>query len=263
MWKSKKYRICYYAFFLLLIASCKTQKVQKTTGKESFSSELEYTTFNVPKATFTFAQKQNSINVNGTVRIRKDSIIVLSFQPLLGMEVGRASITQHSLTVVDRINKRYFKADFDSLRKETGVNINYYALQAIFTNTLFVYDNPERVPFSAFQEVQVGELSLLQTNKGGIVHEFNINNEKRVLSGRMFMNSEPFSIDWNYQNFTALENGYFFPHAVKITVSDGNKQHRMDVSYNKVELNKNLNFHFPVPSSYTQVTLEELLKMLQ
>jgi hypothetical protein len=248
---------------LLLIASCKTQKVRKTTGKESLPSELEYTTFNVPKATFTFVQKQNSINVNGTVRIRKDSIIVLSIQPLLGVEVGRASITRHSVTVVDRINRRYFKADFDSLRKETGININYYAFQAIFTNALFIYDNPGQVQSSAFEEVKVGELSLLQTDKEGLIQEFNINNEKRVMSGRMFMNSEPFSIGWNYQNFNSLESGYFFPHLVKITVSDGKEQHRMDVSYNKIELDKKLNFNFPVPSSYTQVTLEELLKMLQ
>jgi len=263
MWKSKRCWIYYCSIFLLVIASCKTQKVQNVTKNESPVHKLEFTTFNVPKATFTFAQRQNSMNVNGTIRIRKDSIIVLSFQPLLGVEVGRASITQHSLTIVDRLNKRYFKADLDSLRKETGVDINYHAFQAIFTNALFVYNNPERVSFSAFEEVQVGERSLLQINKSGIIQEFNVNEERRVLSGKMFMNNDPFSIEWNYQNFTSLENGYFLPHLIKITVSDGKKQHGMNVSYNKVELDKKLNFHFPVPASYTQVTLEEMLKMLQ
>jgi len=263
MWKSKINWVYYFSIFLLLTVSCKTQKQQKTTGKELSQYELEYTTLNIPKATFTFVQKQNAMNVNGSIRIKKDSIIIISFQPFLGVEVGRASITQQSLTIVDRINKRYFKADFDTFGKETGVNLNYHIFQSIFTNALFVYDKPGQVQISAFEEVRVGDLSLLQRNKGGVIQEFNINEDKRVLSGRVFADNEPYTIGWNYLNFNSLETGYFFPHLVKINLSDGNKPFQLDVAYNKVELNKNLNFQSSVPDSYTQVTLEELLKMLQ
>jgi len=266
MWKNKINWIYYFLFFLLITVSCKTQKIQKTTEKElkeSSYSELEYTTLNIPKATFTFAQQQNSMSVNGSIRILKDSIMIISFQPFLGIEVGRAAITQQSLTIIDRINKRYFEAGFDSLRAETGVNINYHIFQSIFTNSLFIYDNPGQALISAFEEVPVGDLSLLQRSKGGVIQEFNVDPEKRVLYGRMFASDEPYSIGWNYLNFMSLESGYFFPHLVKITLSDGKSRFQLDVAYNKVELNKNLNFQFSVPSSYTQVTLEELLKMLQ
>ncbi len=264
MWKSKTSWIYYFLIFSLITVSCKTQKVRKaTTEKELALYELEYTTLNVPKATFTFSQKQNAIDVNGSIRIRKDSIIILSFQPFLGMEVGRAGITQHSLTVIDRINKRYFKADFDSLKAATGISINYHIFESIFTNSLFVYDKPGRAQISAFEKVQVGDLFLLQINKGGIIQEFNVNEEKRVFSGRVFANDEPYSIGWNYLNFLSLESGYFFPHLVKIDMSDGNSQFRLDVAYNKVELDKNVNFQLSVPSSYSRVSLEELLKMFQ
>ena len=265
MWKNRINRIYYFLILLLIAVSCKTQKIQKTVllEEELFQGKVEYTTFNVPKATFTFAQKQNSMNVSGSIRIRKDSIIILSFQPFLGLEVARAGITQHSVTLVDRINKRYFQADFDSLREQTGVNINYNIFQSIFTNSLFIFDEPEQVLISAFKEVQVGDLSLLQINKGGINQEFNVNEKKQVLSGRLFANDEPYSVEWNYLHFMSLESEHSFPHLVKIIMSDGNTQTQMDIAYNKVELNKNLNFQFSVPSSYTRVTLDELLKILQ
>ncbi len=61
----------------------------------------------------------------------------------------------------------------------------------------------------------------------------------------------------------SLENGYFFPHTVKIAMSDGNNRFGLDLAYSKVELNKNINFQFSVPSSYSRVSLEELLKIFQ
>jgi hypothetical protein len=221
--------------------------------------EQEYTTFNVPKATFTF----NATNVNGSIRIRKDSIIILSFQPFLGMEVARAGITQNSFTLIDRINKRYFTTSFDSLKAQTGVNLNYNIFQSIFTNSLFIFDNPGQVSASDFKEVQVGDLSLLQINKGKVNHEFNVNEKKQVLSGRLFTNENNYSVGWNYFHFMSQENKRTFPHLVKIILSSENGQTQLDIAYNKVELDKNLNFQFSIPFSYTQVSLEELLKILQ
>ena len=265
MWRNKTNWIFYFSIFLLFAVSCKTQKVQKTAaGSELFLIEQEFTTFNVPKAAFTLVRNQSATSVNGSIRILKDSIIILLFQmPLLGMEVARAGITQHSFTLVDRFNKRYFKADFDSLRVQTGVDLNYNIFQSIFTNSLFVFDNPGRVPVSAFKEVQIGDLSLLQINRGNINQEFNVNEKRQVLSGRLFSGEDSFSIGWNYLQFTTLESGHIFPYLVKIIVSDETGQNQLDIAYNKVELNKSLNFQFSVPSSYTNVTLEELLKILQ
>ena len=263
MWKNKVKRIFYFAILLLSVVSCKTKNIQKTAiGGELYQNELEYNTFNVPKATFTLAQKQNSVNVNGSIRICKDSIIVLSFQ-FLGMEVARAGITRQSLALVDRVNKRYFEADFDSLRVQTGLNINYNIFQSILTNSLFIYDKPGQVPLSAFEEARIGDVLLLFVDSGGVSHEFNVDEKKRVLSGRLLADGGSYFIGWNCQNFMPLENGYLFPHLVKTIVPDGNGQNRMNIAYNKIELNKKLNFQFSIPASYTKVTLEELLKILQ
>lgn len=250
---------------LLAITSCKTQKIVKTQQpeKETKRSGLAFNTFHASKATFTLARQQKSINVNGSMRIKKDSIIIFSFQPFLGMEVARVGITQNSFTLVDRMNRRYCTIDFATLKKQLGIDVNYQIFQSIFTNSLFIYNNPNPVSISDFKEVKVGDLSLLQASEGGVNQEFNINEIQQPLSGMLFLDDEPYSIRWNYMLFNALENGYFFPHLIKITASSGKDQNQIDVTYNKIELDKNLNFQFSVPSSYTEVTWEELVQMLR
>lgn len=83
----------------LCMSACKSKKGLTTTEKSEFST-LEYNTFSSSKATFTIVQNQNSFNVNGSIRIRKDSLIMISIQPFLGMEVARATITQDNFTIL-------------------------------------------------------------------------------------------------------------------------------------------------------------------
>ena len=266
----------FFAFFV----SCKTQKELKT-GKQtqkqtetqkqtqtkgSIQNVLEYSTLNISKATFTLAQKQSSFSTNGSIRIKKDSIIIISFQPLLGIEAVRACLTQNTFTLVDRINRRYFSSDFAFLKKQLGVEINYNIFQSILTNSLFVYDNPDAalaaaLLATAFKEVRMGDLLLLQAGKKGINQEFTVGDKQQVQSGRLF--DESYSLEWNYLRFSPLENGHVFPHLVKITVPDGKKRNQLDILYNKIEVNKNINFQFSVPSAYTKVSWDELLKILQ
>jgi hypothetical protein len=231
---------------------------------ESNRNELAYNNLNISKVVFTLNYQQNALKVNGSIRIQRDSIIILSLQPFLGMEVGRVAVTQEKITVIDRINKQYCSVDFSSINENLGIDANYNMFQAILTNSLFIFDNPKPVNTSSFKEVSVGDLSLLQISRKGINQEFNINDKKQVVSGRLFADKQPYSIRWTYSNFVALDNGYVFPHTIKVNLSEGNKrQHEMDMVYNKVELNKNFNFQFSVPSSYREVTWEQLMNTLQ
>ena len=263
MWNNRKKWISCLGILLLFFVSCKTQKELKTEKqtKELIQNVLEYSTFNVSKATFTLAQRRSSFNTNGSIRIRKDSIIIISFQPLLGVEVVRACLTQNTFTLVDRMNKRYFSSDFTSLKKQLGVEINYNIFQSVLTNSLFVYDNPGAVLSSAFKEVRMGDLLLLQAGKNDIRQEFNVGDKRQVQAGRIFNDS--YTLEWNYLQFAPLENGYVFPRLVKITLPDEKGRNQLDILYNKIELDKNLNFQFSVPSSYTRVSWDELLKILQ
>jgi hypothetical protein len=263
MLKNKKNRI-YFLLVILLFTSCKIKQRSIKNDNIPFQSGLAYTNMSASKVMFTLNQQQNAITVNGSIRILRDSIIILSFQPFFGIEVARIAITQNEITAIDRINKQFCSVNFSSVKEQFGIDANYNMFQSIFTNSLFIFDNPKPADIALFDKVNVGELSLLQVSKKGINQEFNVDEKGKILGGRAFLDNNPYSVSWNYSNFNTLENDYSFPYNIKITVSEGNgKQQGVDLLYNKIELNKNLNFQFSIPSSYKEVRWEELMNMLQ
>lgn len=245
---------------LLSFQACKSSKIDKTKNT-SMLQNIDYETFNVPKVTFCVNGNGHSISVNGTLRIRKDSAIMISVQPFLGMEVGRAFITQDSLMIIDRIHKRYFKASYDEVGKKSDIGLNYNVFQAIFTEALFAYDNP-KAKISDFKETTIGDLRMLQYASSNVIQEFVVNNENRVQQASVMSEKTPYSLHWSYTKFNALDNGYIFPHQIKFQTSDGKRPKNMDIDYKKIELDKKLNFDSSVPSNYEKVSIEDLLSIL-
>lgn len=245
--------------FVLSFHACKSKQGGEAT-KNSVTTTIDYQTFNVPKLALTLGGGNSSISVNGSLRIRKDSAIMISVQPFLGMEVARAFITQDSLIVIDRMHKRYFKAAFEEVGKKSDVMLNYNIFQAIFTEALFTFDN-QKSKLTDFTEAKVGDLTMLQYAKGGILQEFVVNSEYRVQQASVMAEKTPYSLHWSYSKFNAMENGTIFPHLIKFQASDGKSPKNLDIEYKKVELNKALLFDSSVPSNYQKVTIEELLSM--
>lgn len=253
-------RLFYIVTLLVMVLSlggCKSRQGGKAV-KNSLSISIDYETFSVPKLSFAAG---GAFSVNGSLRIRRDSAIMISVQPFLGMEVARAFITQDSLIVVDRMHKRYFKTSYGELGKKTGVMLNYNVFQALFTEALFAYDNPQS-KFSDFTETKVGDLTMLQYAKDGVVQEFVVNNEYRVQQATVISEKTTFSLHWNYSKFNALENGIVFPHQIKFQISDGKRPNNLDIEYKKVELDKTLVFDAGISGSYQEVTVEELLSSI-
>lgn len=247
--------------FVLSFSACKSSKEKKATNTSQLST-IDYKTFNVPKVSITLGSKGNSMSINGSLRIRKDSAIMISIQPFLGMEVGRAFITQDSLMIIDRIHKRYFKTSFEEAGKKSDIGLNYNVFQAMFTEALFAYDNP-KVKLSDFKEAKVGDLTMLQYSKSGIVQEFVVNDDYRVQQVSVMSDKTSYTLHWSYTKFNALENGFIFPHQIKFQASDGKRSKNLDIDYKKVEIDKDLTFDSSVPASYEKVSMDELMSMFQ
>lgn len=79
------------------------------------------------------------ISTSGALRMRRDTVIRIQlFVPVIGTEVGRLEFTPDYALVVDRIHKQYVKGDYNQLDFMRDNGINFYTLQALFWNELFV-----------------------------------------------------------------------------------------------------------------------------
>ena len=73
--------------------------------------------------------------------MRKNEVIRVVLSPLGIMEVGRVEFTPDYVLVIDRLHKQYVKATYNDLSFLKNNGLNFYSLQALFWNELFLPGN--------------------------------------------------------------------------------------------------------------------------
>ena len=85
------------ALYALLLCSCASQRQTEPKHYKTLSE----------KATTTLRFNQREYSINCSVQIWRNELIILSLQPILGIEMFRIEATKDSLLVLDKMNRRY------------------------------------------------------------------------------------------------------------------------------------------------------------
>lgn len=136
----------------------------------------------VADLTFSATMGSKDVSVPGSLHMRKDQMIRLQlFVPFIHTEVGRLEFTPDYVLVVDRLHKQYVKADYNKLDFLRANGLDFYALQALFWNQLFLpgkktVDEGDVSKFKADLSgtAQTVPVSLV---RGGLTYLWNANRE--------------------------------------------------------------------------------------
>ncbi|HZX73176.1 MAG TPA: DUF4292 domain-containing protein, partial [Cyclobacteriaceae bacterium] len=88
------------------------------------------------KGRINYKDAKGERDVKTTVRVRKDSVIWISFTGVIGIQGGRALINKDSITIVNTINKEYFVFSYEELSKRFNFKIDYQVVQAAMLGNL-------------------------------------------------------------------------------------------------------------------------------
>ena len=89
---------------LVCLAGCKTAR----RAESSFSKESPCLS---AKVKLTVPSKQSVLTVNGTLKLKRDERLQVSFlMPILRTEVARIEVTPDDILLVDRMGRRYVRA---------------------------------------------------------------------------------------------------------------------------------------------------------
>lgn len=152
---------------MLVVSSCGTKKVVAdggkavaVTGKGNKSNNSEedvavssleqmnflrkvsdnavYVQNIVSKIKCTINTGSNDLSVGGSLLMKKDQVIRIQITPFGLMEAGRLEFTKDYVLFVDRIHKEYVKAAYSDVDFLKNNGLDFYALQSLFWNQLFV-----------------------------------------------------------------------------------------------------------------------------
>ena len=226
----------------------------------------------VSKIDFTIDANGKNISVDGRIYMRKDEVIRVVLAPFGIMEVGRVEFTPDYVLVVDRMHKQYVKATYNDLSFLKNNGLNFYSLQALFWNELFL-PGTNRLTDNMLDkfdsDLAAGTQRKVRTKSGSLNFEW----DTTVASGRIDAANVTYgtgtanasSASWKYDTFSALGSKTFpARQSVSFTGKTGktNSTIKVDIRMKKLTTDSNWETHSSVSDKYKKVSAEEALKIL-
>ena len=261
--------------FLLVLSGCKSSKKVGTVvsggakaHNEFFEAMEEHSfQFNTMTARLNAELKGTKNNMSSRVDLKmvKDSAFQLSVQPFLGIEVFRAEFTVDSIKVVDRMNKRYVAERYADLKGQTPIEFNFYNLQALFTNHIFLPGQQfiEPKQFKRFKLNQEGSTAEIRIKDSlGLLYTFFADGEEKFLSTYITDPSEQYALQWDYADFRVTD-GQPFPQLMDVNVlANGSSQGGIAFRFSRIQTNVPVNLEFSIPAKYKRITFAQILKSI-
>lgn len=177
----------------------------------------------VGKMSLNVQMGSKNITVPGSLHMRYGEVIrIQAFIPLLGSEVGRIDFTPDYVLVIDRMHKEYIKEDYNKVDFLKSNGLNFYSLQALFWNQLFMpgttsISNANLLDFGV---TETGNSKNITLKKGNLNIVWNADNANgRISTAKATYSSltqGKSSLNWTYSNFKAVA-GKMFPAYQKFT----------------------------------------------
>ncbi len=247
----------------VLAISCKTTKKLRKEQATKLSSVydslsnnyFDYKTLYI-KSSVKYKKEKKSLKLKTTIKILKDSIIIASLSPGLGIEAARIKFTKDSVFIMDRLSSHLTKAAYKYLSDSLNISVDYQDIQNILTNRLFIYpkdktmDLKEQFINNYVFKKQINDIQLYRKTISNIEqliviapNDYHIKESKvNDLANKRMMNIK--FIDLFSEDFKNI------PKSISIVSFSDDKYTNIDIDYLKVQKNKELRFSFKVPSKY-------------
>ena len=226
----------------------------------------------VSKIDFTIDGMGKNISVDGKLYMRKDEVIRIVLAPFGIMEVGRLEFTPDYVLVIDRMHKQYVKATYNDLSFLKNNGLNFYSLQALFWNELFLPGTDKLTDkqldnFDA--EISPGAKRKVTVKSGGLNFEW----DTTSATGRIDAANVTYGIgtanasnaSWKYDTFSTL-GSKIFPANQTISFASkavkSNSTMKVNVRMKKLTTDSKWEAHSTVSDKYTKVSAEEALKKI-
>ena len=263
----------------LFLTSCHSSKnVVKDVAQPVSAEQLEQSAFlekvndNSAKPQFVTSKLKFSIeygpqqvSLTGNLRMKRDDVIQLQLMAFGFVEAGRIEFTKDYVLIIDRINKQFLKAPYNYVDFLRNSGINFYTLQALFWNELFMpgrqkVDKTALEKFSANMDSEDVVISLdegkmnyswLANNKSGRIKMANISYRDQ-LKGNTQLN-------WDYKEFSRMDK-ISFPSNMGVTLTMPEKEVKLGIRLNYLKNESDWATRTKVSDIYREVRVDQILR---
>jgi hypothetical protein len=222
-----------------------TAALIKNTLDKLNANKLDYQTFTAKLDIDYRGGDSKHYDVNGTLRIQKDSTIWISVNAVLGIEAMRLLITKDSIFLLDKLNKTYSARSIDYLQEVTALPLTLYALQDLLVG------NPVFVGSNLVSYLHENETTTILSVGPSFKNLLTIDNDKDILQHSKLDDvdiAKSRTADLAYNDFEK-KGGKYFSTKRRITVAEKNKL-EVSLKFKQYDFNEEVSFPFSVPKNY-------------
>lgn len=244
---SSKLIVLSFLLMVLVFASCKTSRVITTVNVKPISTNkllknvtensLNYESLSVSRINCQFSGSQQKTSFKISLKAIRDKKIMASITKL-NIPVGRVLLTPDSVIYVNYIDRNYFVDDYTYLSNFLNIDLDFFTIQSIISNSAFSYRNDEKDrDFKTFSTSVDSGFYVLQSEK-----------ERKVF--RLEEKGKPAKIERRLKrledNALILQKMYFNPANFALTrllIEDKTNNRKMEMVFD--EFVKVLNKDYP------------------
>ena len=259
-----------------ILAGCKTQQRKQRPDQhriaprvsvcdltqKSYEAQPYFTTMNISKMSMSINYGQMTFTVKSSIRIATDSLLSISIQPALGIEMFRAEFTPSGFKVYDKMNRRYSENSYEYIKLSWRLDVDYKAIEALFSHRIFIPQstNPNEI-CKDFRIEYLADTTAIVSNTpiGKYTQQFDIdmNNYRLTMSGLRYEDQLVMAI--TYGALKSFDKT-LFPETVYLqtTMTETNVSATLNIE--KVKFNEPL-YTSPINTSrYKKVGFMDLIK---
>lgn len=279
-----RFKQIFFVFFILLSFGCKSKKEfsyensrVRYLGSNKVISQvidkrLDYQNLFIKKFDGKVEFDDNKFSFKGAMYIEKDSQIVISVMPLMGIELFKAYISPTEIIVIDKTKKQVLIANIAYLRTKFNIDFSYKALESALSNQIEGFDQSCIEIFSCLKDYKFdhtkeayifqnfAERKLNRFEKDTKIrrdfYEFQFSNDSFRLSNIYLkdfeLNSE---LKVTYSDFVQLAD-FVFPKIVTVNGQGHSKYFTFQMDISQIERNSTNEISFKIPEKFEKVYIK-------
>lgn len=235
------------------------EKQRQITAQHIVDAQPEFQSAEVGKMRFTLNYADRQMTANGSLKFIKDSLLAVSLQPVMGIELFRAEITPSHLTVVDKMNRRYAQFTFPQLSEYVGIPVAFSHIQALAMQHVFAFSEAMNWQQSAYTLDKADGQYRLSFADSGISYTFLFDAVNYVLrETHLIPDKTDASASVIYRD-EELTNDIMFPTVVEISYMQPNHKATLVMTMIRRQFNKNVNMSPLNLKNYKLVDISAIL----
>ena len=231
---------------------------------ETVNANRQNETFATAKINLSLSSGYKSISVGGTLRMKRNDVIQLSLVTFGILEVARIEMTPDYFMGIDKVGKQYVKAAYGDVSFFKNAGIDFYTLQALFWDELFVLGAGKTAPSEKqFKKSMDGERAkLTNADSQMAVLSFFVNTASGTIRKTTVSphteGASPY-LTWEYTDFGSLGKKSF-PTWNILTIGGSSKPIRAILSLSNLKNSSDWETRTETPGrSYTEISVDKLM----